>query len=86
MFDWIGAHPGQPERVDALLRWVQAVCVAPMEVSTGEIRNTARNRSIYYSDVPTANSRVTYQIIDVPARCVHILRINDEDFGLPSMG
>ncbi len=80
VFDWIEAHPGEPERCDALLVWLRAVCNGPVEVSSGYVIHEPSGKRFYFADVPLVRARVTYMVIGAPARCVRILRIADDEF------
>lgn len=59
---------------------MKAVCADPELVTSGYVVNTQRRRRINYSDIPAARTRVSFIVVDVPARCVHILRIDDDQF------
>lgn len=78
VFDWSANVDGA--RFDAMLVWLRAVSIDPVMASTGFVENVPRVRSFYFADVPVAETRVTYQVVDLPARCVRILRIDDEDY------
>lgn len=82
IYDWIAAT-AESERIDVLLVWLKGACRSPQEACTGQVSHSIRQRRFFYADIPVARTRVTYQVVDVPARCVHILRISDDDFGMP---
>ena len=82
LYEWMETH--DPERSDKLLAWARAVCDEPEIVVSGELAPKGRRplRTLFYSDIPGANTRVVFTVIELPVRCVHLLRICDDEYGL----
>jgi hypothetical protein len=78
VYEW--AATADPERLDAMLAWLQAVCIDHEMVTTGRVTNVKRTRNFSYADVAGARTRVAFAVIDVPARCIRILNISDALF------
>ena len=82
IYDWI-AVPHRPDQVDALLQWLQLVCQSPGEFTSGEIVGiNDPGRRAFYSDVPIAETRVTFATRDHPVPKIWIVDIDDAGYKL----
>jgi hypothetical protein len=86
VLDWLSVT-ADPERRDALLRWTRAAMIDPGMVTHGELIPQHRRsiHRVYFSDIPGANTRVSFIVVDLPVRCIRILAIDDASYGLPPM-
>ena len=63
-----------------MLVWIRALCFNPSEFATGSFRHQfSHGRTFHYSDVPRAQTRVTYVVLE-DAHAVHIVDITDDDY------
>lgn len=83
IWSWL-ERTADAERRDRLLVWLRAVCHDPEMFATGQYLNVATGRSFFLADIPEAHTRVTYIVFKTPVRAVRILRIDDDDYELPS--
>lgn len=81
------SQTSEPVRREKLMLWLSIVVKDPLMVSHGVVERPDRpSRRVYLADVPGANTRVSFLIVELPARCVHILDIDDNTFGAPIGG
>lgn len=79
IYDWLEHHPDGAQW-DALLAWVQAVSIDPEQVCHEMFYKPGTNRKVWLADIPVACTRAVFLVVDTPARAVHIIRLDDDQY------
>lgn len=83
--EWL-ARTENPFRREKLLLWLKWVCVDPEMLTTGYYQHNHKPQMVMnYSDVPGADTRVSFLVRDIPSMCIHILDISDGHYVGPRL-